>query len=132
MSDRFLNPTFESSPLQPELDSQSQDFWDRYFELQQIVSEVSMLEGRFNIDVTNQITGETIKIENVKLQDRQFRASHWWGLALKPITKRARFYSTTSWKEINSIRSLAKKIIYLVKFLFYLQGKFTLGLRARP
>lgn len=76
MTDRFLNLDFESSPLQPELDSQSRDFWDRYFELQQIVSEVSLFEGRFNIDVTNQLTGETIKIENVKLQDRQFGASH--------------------------------------------------------
>lgn len=76
MTDRFLNPRYENSPLQPELDSHSLDFWDRYFELQEIVSEVSLLEGRFNIDVTNQLTGETVKIENVRLQDRQFVASH--------------------------------------------------------
>lgn len=72
MSDHILNPSFQHSPLRPQLDPSAPDFWDRYFEMQKIVSEVSLLEGRFTLDITNQQTGETTTMQDVKLVDHQF------------------------------------------------------------
>ncbi|MCD8484122.1 hypothetical protein LRY65_03320 [Candidatus Woesebacteria bacterium] len=76
MSDRILNPSLENSPLQADLDKNAPDFWDRYFNLQRMVSEVDYLEGRFTIDVTNHVTDETVTFENVRLLSTDFDASN--------------------------------------------------------
>ncbi len=76
MSDRMLDPDFENSPLLANLDKKSPDFWDRYFRLQEAIAHVDITETRFRIDFTNQSTGETITLDNIRLRTSEDQLSH--------------------------------------------------------
>lgn len=67
--DRILNPQVEFSPLFPAAHEASgeTDFWDQYFELQEVVEDVSARDGSFSLQVTNHQTGETVTVQNVRL-----------------------------------------------------------------
>lgn len=66
MSDRILDPRLESSPLFPH-DRQPTDFWEQYFDLQDVVTEVELADGTFTIKIHNQDTGEEWEFESVRL-----------------------------------------------------------------
>lgn len=70
--DRILNPHHEFSPLFSASSHQTgheraQEFWDQYFELQDMVESVYEHDGSFTLQVTNHQTGETVSMQNVRL-----------------------------------------------------------------
>lgn len=65
MSDRVLDIELEPNLL---LDNESPaDFWEQYFELQQLASAVDMADGRFSVHIVNKATGEEINFSSIKL-----------------------------------------------------------------
>jgi hypothetical protein len=65
MSDRVLDIELEPNLL---LDNESSaDFWEQYFELQQLASAVDMADGRFSIHLVNKKTGEELNFSSIKL-----------------------------------------------------------------
>jgi hypothetical protein len=65
MSDRVLDIELEPNLL---LDNESSaDFWEQYFELQQLASAVDMADGRFSVHVVNKATGEEMNFSSIKL-----------------------------------------------------------------
>ncbi len=65
MSDRILDTSREENPFT--ISKQSPDFWDQYFDLQKLTTAVDMANGRFSLRIVNQNTGETHKVESVRL-----------------------------------------------------------------
>lgn len=65
MSDRVLDIELEPNLL---FDNESPaDFWEQYFELQQLASAVDMADGRFSVHIVNKATGEEMKFSSIKL-----------------------------------------------------------------
>jgi hypothetical protein len=66
--DRIFSSNYEDSPLFAESAAEQTPFWDKYFELQDLATEVAMSDGAFNIEIMNHVTGESVRMENVRLK----------------------------------------------------------------